>query len=712
MIKLPDRNCKYEIIECGVDTEVYEEVSVNGETITGTLYNNTDIGSTETVTARRQDFGIDYETMGARPRAQYTNKVAPDVMRTLSFEKVVYDTGGNLMTPEQTANVDARFSFRLYLGNEFADQNNLSLANMYHYYIKEPGGSYCRWNSADQRFDSLGITHLEGSDGLEEYLKTASSEEKSAIVFTTSLNGSITNIPAGYTVEVPDLIVGTKYKLVEPDREIPKGYTRRESDGYVRTDLAGGNVVYYTEGDTYGRHPEAGNIITAEPISDTIADKTESPNIEVRNQEGWGLSAKKEWTDKDFIIHDPIYMAVYLDDGNNKLTLIDDTVRMLNTNETEIYWFFPDLRINGEPKTFDKFVVREVELTVDPDNTPATPDMLTINENGVVTGYNGIRSINDGGSINVKGKIYGGTERTENNYTVNYEPGKSTGHNIKIRTDTVKNSRPGIQIYKTDWNEENYLSGAEFTLKDSNGHDVGHASYTSDSDGLVTTAYLNEGTFTLTEIKTPFGYTALDEPITITVTTDQPTAYDLTVASGTTTYYITLRGPYGFYTTTAATETDMARITVKNRTLQELQVIKEGVNGSDRIRLSDVHFALYEQVKDSEGNERPAYNPKTGYEDLVTNAEGILEDLKMTVGAGTYYLREKAAPSGYKLLPEDLCFTIGANGTVKINNAGYTNWLRKDTSVAGTVSYTITIENTPLGITVRKTDETGSPLIG
>jgi uncharacterized surface anchored protein len=117
-------------------------------------------------------------------------------------------------------------------------------------------------------------------------------------------------------------------------------------------------------------------------------------------------------------------------------------------------------------------------------------------------------------------------------------------------------------------------------------------------------------------------------------------------------------------------------------------------------------------VKDSEGNVRPAYNPKKGYEDLVTNAAGILEDLKMTVGAGTYYLREKAAPSGYKLLPEDLCFTIGANGTVKINNAGYTNWLRKDTSVAGTVSYTITIENTPLGITVRKTDENGHGLPG
>ena len=111
---------------------------------------------------------------------------------------------------------------------------------MYSYYVKAPGGSYCRWNQANQQFDPLGITQFEGSGGLEEYLNRASSAEKSAIVFTTSLNGAIAHIPAGYTVEVRDLIVGTKYKVDEPDREIPKGYTRRDSDGYVRTDLDDG----------------------------------------------------------------------------------------------------------------------------------------------------------------------------------------------------------------------------------------------------------------------------------------------------------------------------------------------------------------------------------------------------------------------------------------------------------------------------------------
>jgi len=228
----------------------------------------------------------------------------------------------------------------------------------------------------------------------------------------------------------------------------------------------------------------------------------------------------------------------------------------------------------------------------------------------------------------------------------------------------------------------------------------------------VTTAYLNEGTFTLDEIKTPTGYAALDQPITITVTTTVPGSYDLTVTSGGTVYYIALNGPEGFYTTTEATTEAMARITVKNRTVQNLKVVKVGVDGGARTPLSGVHFALYEQVHDSEGHVRPAYNPKTGFEDLVTDENGILGEITMSLGKGTYYLREKEAPSGYKKLSEDLCFTIGQDGTVSIHNDGYSNWLTRDTSVPGAVSYQISIENTSLGITLRKTDESGKALTG
>lgn len=712
VINFPENTYRYKIVECGVDTAVYEHVYINGEKseneIFGKPYNNTDgwdpAGGEETQPtsttpyegSTRSDFGMGFDTTEGRPRVEYTNEVVPDVMRTVSFKKVLYDTEGKRLTDAQAAQVPATFNFRLYLGNEFADHENLLPADMYTYYIKGPDHNYCKWDKADKKFVSLGVDTFEGFKGLSE-------AEQRAGTFTTSMYGSISKVPAGYTVEVRDLIVGTGYKIEEPDRDLPRGYTRRDSDGYVRTDLAGGNVVYYTENGIYGRHPEEGNKITAEPISETISDKTESPQIEIRNQEGWGLTARKVWTDKDFIKHDPIYLAVYLDDRTgNPGELVEGTVRRLDTNETEVYWFIPDLKINGEPHTFNDYIVREVVLEGEP----------VVDENtGVVTGYTDITPVAKGGSINVGGKTFSGDDRIET-YTVDYKAGDSTGQNHNIRTDTITNSRPGIQIYKTDWNGDNYLSGAGFTLKDSLGRDVGHASYTSDSNGMVTTAYLNEGTFTLDEIRTPFGYAALDEPITINVTTTDPGDYDLIVPVGNTNYYIKLSGPEGFYTTAAATETDMARITVKNRSVQELKIIKEGVDGATRTPLSNVHFALYDQVKDSSGNVRPAYIPKEGYEDIVTGDDGVLTDLTIDVGPGTYYLREKAAPSGYKKLAEDLCFTIGKNGTVVINNAGYKNWLTRDTSVPGSVSYQICVENAPLGITVRKTDELEKALPG
>ncbi len=711
VINFPEDTYRYKIVECGVDTAVYNHVYINGDKpeneIFGKPYNNTDGCDEwdpasgpeplpdETTTyegSNRSDYGITYDTTQNRPRVEYTNEVPHGVMRTLSLKKKLYDSDGKPLSEEAVANVKDEFSFRLYLGNEFADQSKLLPADMYTYYVKGPDGNYCKWDKESKKFVSLNAETFEA-------FKELSEADQRAGTFTTSMYGAISKIPAGYTVEVRDLVVGTKYKIEEPDREIPKGYTRRDSDGYVRTDLPDGPVVYYTEDGTYGRHPAESNTFTAEPISDTITDKTESPVIEIRNQEGWGLTAKKEWTDKDFVTHYPIYMAVYLDNGD----LIDGTVRRLNTGVTEVYWFFEDLKLGGEePHTFDEFIVREVIL-----DNPKVNDST-----GEVTEYDNITPVNEGGSIRVIGTTHSDTEGTEYNYTVNYQTGDSTGKNANIRTDIVTNTRPGIQIYKTDWNEENYLSGAEFTLKDSGGHDVGHEIYTSDSNGLVTTAYLSEGTFTLDEIKTPFGYAALDKPITINVTTTEPSSYDLIVTSGSTIYYITLSGPEGFYTTTPATESSMARITVKNRRVQELKVVKVGVGGSMRTPLSGVHFALYDQVRDSEGNVRPAYNPKSGYDDIVTSSDGILEDINMSLGTGTYYLREKAAPSGYKKLAEDLCFTINRTGTVTINNAGYANWLTMETSDSGEVSYQIGVENTPLGITVRKTDEKDNSLPG
>ncbi|MCR5262827.1 MAG: LPXTG cell wall anchor domain-containing protein, partial [Clostridiales bacterium] len=67
---------------------------------------------------------------------------------------------------------------------------------------------------------------------------------------------------------------------------------------------------------------------------------------------------------------------------------------------------------------------------------------------------------------------------------------------------------------------------------------------------------------------------------------------------------------------------------------------------------------------------------------------------------------------GYKKLANDLCFTIGADGTVTIVNDGYKNWLTVSHPEQGVVSYEIAVENAPLGVTFRKTDEKGELLTG
>ena len=90
VIIFPEDTYQYKIIECGIDTEVYEKVFVNGQDITseGRLYNNSDgesSGSGESSgdgessdisSDSRMDFGIGYETAENRPKVDYTNQVA------------------------------------------------------------------------------------------------------------------------------------------------------------------------------------------------------------------------------------------------------------------------------------------------------------------------------------------------------------------------------------------------------------------------------------------------------------------------------------------------------------------------------------------------------------------------------------------------------------------------------------------------------------
>lgn len=187
---------------------------------------------------------------------------------------------------------------------------------MYRYYVKDRSGNYCQWDAAAQKFVSIGQADL----------SLLSSEEKTSVTFETSMNGSISKIPAWYTVAVPSLPVGTKFKVEERASEIPVGYKLLE---------------YAPEPGTY-------IIDTASGQNAGWVRANESPKMYVSNQRGWELKADKIWSDQDYTSsHAPIYTAVYV--GGQ---LVEGTVRAMRAPNTSVRYFFDALQ---KGKTITRF---------------------------------------------------------------------------------------------------------------------------------------------------------------------------------------------------------------------------------------------------------------------------------------------------------------------------------------------------------------------
>ena len=639
---MPEDVADYWVVECGINPDVYDPVKINGESPAQTITTTNKAGGTS-----RLDFLSSPDNLTDRPTVEYDNHVKEGAMRSLTITKALYASNGTdrVYYPDD----DTPFTFRLYLGNENASAATLPLADMYHYCVRDKNGYYCRWDADEQQFTSVGKTNY-GS---------LTDAEKRACTFSTSMYGSISKIPADHKIEVRDLIIGTQFKVEERGYEIPKGYTLRQSDGYTRLDED---------------HEYQGN----QPIQDKIVVDND-PDIEIRNQIGWGLTIEKTWTDQDFMqSHDPAYFAVYLDGQ-----LLDDTVRQLKTTDTEIYYFFHDL----EPdKAFSDYIVKEVKVT------PPDGEELVVSSDGVVSNYESVTPIEGGGTITIGGTPVGGNYG-EYPYTVTYETGEITGRNENIRVDSAVNSRPGLQLFKTDLSG-NRLSGAVFTLKDSSGENVALPRYTSDSDGLITTAYLEPGEYTLTEIEVPEGFVILDDPITLIISDTDPK--------------VTVEGLNAeFYSIDTDVPNMIAAIHFKNRPTG-LQIIKtDALTGEP---LEGVHFALYPQVTDSEGNRVKDHLPMRGYENIVSDENGILAEISMDLPHNTYYLEETQAAEGYIPIPEDLCFTIADDGTVKINTPAYVNWLDRIEMSDGSVSYVITMPNSLMGFELPATGGIGTAI--
>ena len=652
-VDLPDDARTYFVVECGVDPRVYDRVAVNGEVLTG------DPGRELEAAGGRKDYRTSPDTMENRSEVEFDNHVSEGAMGTLFITKRLFDADGQtvLRYPDSRA----LFSIRLYLGSETAAGDHLPPANLYSYCIKDAEGHYCRWDTDAGGFVSLDATTF---DALLSYFAQNSwtDAQKETVIFKTSMNGSISKIPAGYTVEVRGLIAGTQWMVEEWDGEIPKGYTRRDSDGYaLMTDPA---------------------VEQHDPISGTIRIG-EDPVLEIRNQKGWGLTVEKVWADEDFMeVHDSVYFAVYLDGE-----LMEGTVRQLQSGQTNIYYFFDDLYDRYHVShPFSDYTVREVTIS--------NPEPSV--ENGVVTDPGEVTPIGDNGTLTLGGRPAGGEYRTGYVYSVRYETGEMTGHNENIRTDRVTNSRPGIALYKTDWQGAN-LAGAVFSLRtaqrDENGDpvldeagqivyvDVAAPTYTSGSDGRITRAYLSDGEYILTELSAPKGYAGLSSPVTILVDGDQVTL------SGADPELVTLE--------TGGEGSDDALMTgvirIRNRT-NALRIRKINLQNEP---VPDVHFALYRQVTDIDGNKVRNYWPEPGYEDIVSDGDGVLPGFDAMPNPGTYYLSEFRTPTDYAPLTEDLRFTVSPNGEMTLLGIyAEEDWLTVETDdESGCAAYVLTIPN-------------------
>ena len=298
-IRFPDRMINYRIVECGVNSALYRDVSVNGHSIP----------ATQSYADGYKDYGIEAAEVKDRTNVAYNNEVDPDALRTLVIQKKLYEEDG--ITEITAENESTTFSFRLYMNGEFDPEITLSnkgsyAAYMYPYKIMAPDGTYCRWDVGSQKFISVG-------KGRADY-PTMTDAEKMQITFYTSMNGSISKIPAGYSVEVKGLMIGSHYMVEERDNEIPDGYSRREYKFFEDED-----DTTYTS-----------NVV---PVSDEL-EAGKDPKVVVDNLKGYGIRANKEWTDADYMIsHGDTYYAVYTEVGGVN-TMVSDVHRMTNSLST------------------------------------------------------------------------------------------------------------------------------------------------------------------------------------------------------------------------------------------------------------------------------------------------------------------------------------------------------------------------------------------
>ena len=667
-IVFPDDTIEYWIVECGVDPNIYDAVSANNTALTGIAAGSdsnsqdpgdyTDAGTSGTSGGNRMDFPIGLDSTRNRSHVVYDNHVDDDALRDLTITKKLYDVTGLNEIPYDPAH-PVTFSLRLYFKSEF--DSDFVPANMYAYHVKDPNGNYCYWMSSTQQFVSLG----------ESDYTNLTDEQKQLATFFTSMNGSISKLPAFYTVEVREILAGTQYMVQERDYEVPDGYSLMKYVLYDQNAVPQGTTSLF------------------QPVSGTMPSDTaeRDPHVDVCNVKGFGLRVYKNWADEDYMSYrDPTYFAVFIDD--DLTTPLPGTLRQLpyDANPKTLYWYF-DVLNSGY--TFSNYIVREVEL-VNP----------TVDANGFVTSYDNLTALDNHDTILISGTQDGDTGAAPYEYTVHYESELMQDTNVRVYN--VANTRYGIEIRKLDWGDNalwggNGLNNALFRLERvvPGGDDLLVGEFTSHDifgpnntvqHGWVTEAYLSEDVdYVLTEVRSPRGHYGLQHPLTLRLHNGVLT---VTGDSGETGYHRIV--PNGSYSGGTLLE-------IRNRSYD---IRFEKLDRDTRTPLEGVHFALHKEVTVG-GVTQMDFYPMRGYEDLVTDSNGIIPLLNNTLVPGNYSLRETQTLPGYRGMDGYLDFSVDSRGNVTVLSTGRENWL--DTHMDGdTIVYSFYVPNARDPITLQK----------
>ena len=247
-------------------------------------------------------------------------------------------------------------------------------------------------------------------------------------------------------------------------------------------------------------------------------------------------------------------------------------------------------------------------------------------------------------------------------YTVNVSGHTEAGEEEPF---TARNYKTRVKLSKVDENEIQ-LEGAEFSILDADGKQVTFTNkdrvYTYSEDGGVTAITagnaeivgLPVGSYILRENKAPKNYIPMED-MSFHVRAD---LYDKAL-----------------------------ELTVENLPHEKgIAVLKESPDGT---RLKGAEFALYKA-------------DNTEVEKVTTDKAGVA--LFTGLNPGSYYIKETAAPEGYKLSDKKFDFTIDEKGNLQ--GDGF----------SGEGLYTLTVKNSPLeyGFKVKKvsTNDEGLTLSG